>query len=580
MSSAKNFLSSFVLLLAFFLLAPLSSLAANLSLSPNTGVYTAGATFTVRATVDTAGKSINAAEGTLKFNPQELTVVSINRANSIFNLWVTEPTFSNTAGTISFSGGMPTGYTGSSGTIFSVTFRTVSASNPRVSITNGSVLANDGMGTNVLTSMNGGSYTVQAASTSPTPEVVEYVAPANTPAAPQVTSATHADEEEWYRTKNATLSWSLPAGVTSVRTLLDSIPSSVPTKVYEEPISSITLTDLDEGESYFHIQFKNADGWGRVTHYRLAVDTVAPKNFEISFSGEPDISSPIQTLALKAEDDTSNVRRYSIKIDDVEAYEFIDEEDTGMVTLPTLLPGYHSVIIEAFDEAGNSAVASFSFTISAFDKPVFTEYPSEINEEVIPVVRGLTRPNAVVEVTVLRIGAEPTVYTMTADEAGVFTLIPSGTFSTGVYELTARATDTFGAQSEVSEAIKIAVQQPGYVQIGSFLINILSVVIPLLAMTLLLIAGTWFMVMYLRRFRRRVTVESGEAVAIVAKEFTSLREMLATKQLALSDSRKTKKLTKAEEEVFATLDTALATAQNNIQKEVSDVQALVRSNDT
>src|SRR3990167_2971187 len=161
-------------------LAPLTSLAATLSLSPSTGVYTTGSTFTARVIVNTEGKPINAAEGTVKFNPAEITVVSVNRTGSIFNLWVTEPTFSNSAGTISFSGGMPSGYTGSAGTIFNITFRTTNASNAKVNITNGSVLANDGMGTNVLSSMNGGSYTISAASVSPAPEVVEYVAPANT----------------------------------------------------------------------------------------------------------------------------------------------------------------------------------------------------------------------------------------------------------------------------------------------------------------------------------------------------------------------------------------------------------------
>jgi len=64
-------------------------------------------------------------------------------------------------------------------------------------------------------------------------------------------------------------------------------------------------------------------------------------------------------------------------------------------------------------------------------------------------------------------------------------------------------------------------------------------------------------------------------VAIVFKEFASLRAVLAEKQLALSESRKTKKLTKAEENTFATLNEALQAAENNIQKEVGDVEGLV-----
>lgn len=557
------------------LLSPLTTFAATMSMSPATGVYSAGSTFTARVVVNSAGKSINAAEGTIKFNPQEVTVVSIDRSNSIFSLWVTEPSFSNSAGTVSFSGGLPTGYTGAAGTVFNITFRTTSASTARVSLTGGAVLANDGMGTNVLTSMNGGTYTIQAPSTSPTPEVVEYVAPANTPGAPQIESSTHADDESWYKAKTAVLSWTLPSGVTSVRTLLDESPSSVPTRVYESPISTITLNDLPEGESYFHLQFRNEDGWGRVSHYRLAVDTEAPSEFSLSLPEGADLSNPKQTLVVQVKDDASGVSRYQIKIDNEEPYEFIDEKNEKKIALKELAPGPHSIIVEAFDQAGNSTVSSFTLTLSAFDKPTFTEYPNEINEEVIPVVRGLTRPRAQVEVSVQKIGAEPTLYNLTSDDAGVFTLIPEGTFTQGVYELKARAIDEFGAQSETSETIRIAVQQPGYVQVGTFLINILSVVIPLLAMLVLLVLSVWFLVLYMRRFKGRVSVESKEALLILGREFTHLHEVLGAERERLTQAKKTKKLTKTEEEMFGSLENALKSAQSRVEKEVDDVEQLV-----
>ncbi len=557
------------------LLLPAVSSAATMSMSPATGVYSAGATFTARVVVNSAGKSINAAEGTIKFNPQEVTVVSVDRSNSIFSLWVTEPSFSNSAGTVTFSGGLPTGYTGSSGTVFNITFRTTNASTARVTLTGGAVLANDGMGTNVLSSMNGGTYTIQAPSTSPTPEVVEYVAPANTPGAPQIESSTHSDREGWYKTKNAVLSWTLPAGVTSVRTLLDESPSSVPTRVYETPISTITLNDLPEGESYFHLQFRNEDGWGRVSHYRLAVDTEAPSELALSLPEGADLSNPKQTLLVQVKDSASGVNRYAIKIDNEEAYEFLDEKNEQKIELKELDPGLHSVIVEAFDRAGNSTVSSFSLTLSAFDKPTFTEYPNEINEEVIPVVRGLTRPRAQVEVSVQKIGAEPTLYNLTADDSGVFTLIPEGTFTQGVYELTAKAIDEFGAQSETSETIRIAVQQPGYVQIGTFLINILSVVIPLLAMLVLLVLSMWFLVAYMRRFKGRVSTESQEALVILAREFAHLHEVLGQEQERLTQAKKTKKLSKAEEDMFVSLSGALKGAQTRVEKEVDDVEQLV-----
>jgi hypothetical protein len=571
----KVFILAATLSIAFLVL-PNYSKAATLSVSPATGVYTAGATFSARVIVNTTGQSINAAEGTLTFNPQELTVVAVDRAGSIFNLWVTEPTFSNTAGTISFSGGMPTGYTGASGSIFNVTFRTKTANTARVSLTGGSVLANDGRGTNVLTSMGGGTYTIQAPSTSPTPEVIEYVAPANTPAAPRVTSNTHSDTDTWYIRKSASLSWDLPPGITAVRTALDKSPNSIPTKLYDNPIKNIELNDLPESISYFHIQFKNEDGWGRVTHFKIAIDSEKPTSFEISSPENADLANPIQTLSLKTEDVTSGVIRYMIRVDNHEPYEYIDVEETGLISLKPLTPGYHTVIIEAFDRAGNSIIQNFSFTTTAFSNPEFTEYPNEINEDVIPVIRGNTRANATVEVTVTRIGAEPTIYNLVADETGVFTLIPEGTFSSGVYELVAKATDEFGAISELSNPIRIAVQQPGFIRVGSMIVSVLSVIIPLAAMVLLLVVASWFLLLYFRRFKRKISVESSEVATILDKEFTILFETLVTQRALLEESRKTKKLTKAEEGLFAILDSSLKQAQKKVEKEVADVERLVQ----
>ncbi len=566
-----------LILLALVSFSPVQSFAATLSVSPSTGVYTSGKTFTVKLVVNSEGKPINAAEGTLKFNPQEMTVVSIDKSASIFNLWVTEPTFSNSAGTITFSGGKPTGFTGSAGNIFNITFRTTSASNGRVSFSTGSVLANDGMGTNVLSGMNGGTYTIQAPSAQPEAEVVvvEYVAPANTPLAPKIQSSTHKDGE-WSKEKTVKFNWEVPTGITGLRTAFDSSPNTIPTKVYDSPIRDITLSDLSEGNSYFHLQFRNSEGWGKVSHFKLAIDTEKPESFIVKSPDDADFTNPKQILKLEVKDKTSPVKNFKIKIDENEAYDYVDEKASSTVELPELLPGYHSVVIEAFDGAGNSLVATHSFTILAFDRPVFTEYPSEINEEVIPVIRGNTRPNSQVEVTVQKIGAEPTTYNVTSDQGGVFTFIPEGTFTTGVYELSARSTDQLGAKSDQSETIRIAVQEPGYVQIGNFLINLLSVVIPLIALTLLMVLALWFGILRFRSVKRRVSVESTEALDIVHREFSNLQNSLHQYESEIIESRKTKKLTKAEDAMIQGMSKALAQAKSRVEKEVSDVEKIVK----
>lgn len=564
--------------LAYFTFVSVAQ-AATLSVSPGTGVYTSNSNFTVRVIVNTSGKPINAAEGTLSFNPSELSVVSVNRSGSIFNLWVAEPSFSNSGGTISFSGGLPSGYTGSSGNIMTVTFKAKGSGASKVSFSSASVLANDGAGTNVLTSMNGGTFTIQAAA--PTPEaeevIVEYVAPANTPGAPSVTSSTHADQKQWHTSKGAVLNWSVPDGVIAVRTLLDSRATAVPTKVYDSPIRTITLNDLDEGVSYFHVQFKNADGWGKVSHYRLAVDSQKPTEIKISKPENADTNNPEQQLLVEVTDATSDVTKFKVQVDGGEMFEVTRDNATGTIKLPSVGPGYHTVIIEAFDEAGNSIIGNYSFDVESFEKPIFTEYPQEINEQVIPVIKGTTRPNAIVEITLTKVGTEPVTYQVTADGSGVFTFIPEGKFSTGVYELKARATDAYGAQSLDSDTIRIAVQQSGFIRVGSLLVSYLSVIIPLIALAGLAVAGSWYMVMYLRRFRKQISRESSEALEILHREFTSLQAELRHQEALITESRKTKKLTKAEADMIMVLDKALVTSQRNVEKEINDVTKLANN---
>lgn len=553
--------------------------AATLKVSPNTGVYTAGTPFSVSVILNTEGKSVNAADGKLTFNTRELQVVSVTRASSIFNLWTEEPTFSNSAGTVSFGGGSPTGYKGGAGTIVSITFRPLGAGTPKVTFSSGSVLAADGMGTNVLTSMGSGSFTIAAKGETPAPE---YIPPANTPQAPKITSSTHPDQTAWYKEKSATLSWTVPSGVTAVRMLLDRTSGTVPTKVYEEALTKKTLEDLPEGISYFHLQLKNADGWGRIAEYKLAVDTEGPKNFTIT-EKPLDATNPAKVLIF-AFDDTSPIIEYKIQIDGKEPIVFTDTEQKKQYTLESLLPGYHTISVEAFDSAGNTAVASYSLTISAFEKPIFTEYPTRINTEVIPAIKGTTRPNATVTIEVVRVsdntilsvadGGTDNPYVIQSNAEGEFTFIPDTPFDTGVYTISAVARDAFGSVSEKSDTIKIIAEVPGYVAAGTVVINFLSVVVPIVSLLIVLIFGTWYLWHRLARWKRTVRKETFEAEERLSREFAEILKNLDVNVGELKESRKGK-LTKAELVLIERIESDLQSAQGKIRKEIEDIEHIV-----
>lgn len=139
--------------------APHVTFAASLFLSPASGVHDVGTTFSVVVSVGSPSQDMNATSGVISFPVDALEVVSISRTNSIISFWVQEPTFSNTQGSISFEGvALDQSFRGSNGRIFSVVFRAKQAGTAGVSFSSGSVLASDGLGTNILQTLSPGSY--------------------------------------------------------------------------------------------------------------------------------------------------------------------------------------------------------------------------------------------------------------------------------------------------------------------------------------------------------------------------------------------------------------------------------------
>lgn len=552
-------------------LVPAFASAATMSLSPGTGVYQVGGTWTTRVVVNTAGKPINAAEGTLSFNTSELQVLGISKGASIFSLWTIEPTFSNATGKVTFGGGSPQGYTGSAGTVMSITWKAKANGTPKVNFSSGSVLAADGQGTNVLTGMTGGTYTVSVASASPEPE---YVAPANTPGAPKIESGTHPDPEKWYTEPTAKLSWTLPSGVTAVRTLVDQNRGTIPTVVYEPAIREKEIPDLS-GENYFHIQFKNADGWGKATHYRLAVDTEKPSSFTIALDDSTE--SGAKRLKFDAKDSVSGIAKYSIQIDGGERTEWVDEKKDGLYTLPILTPGEHSVVAEAFDHAGNGLVSTITFAVQAFEAPVFTDYPSEFGENIIPVLKGTTKPDAKVFVALRKIGvasadAEREVI---ADGSGTFTYVADGRLSLGTYEATARAVLPDGTQSTVSDPIRLAVQESSFTRIGMSLIAILSIIVPLIALIVFLVIVALYGYHHTRRVSRRLRKEVTEAEETLAHEMGVVLAELRARVDELKDGKQGK-MSRAEVSLLNAVAREIETATNRVGKELEDVARIVR----
>ncbi len=152
----SNRLSLFVkvfvctLILGIGLLYTTGAHAATMSLNSSVVKVTEGSTFTVSASVNTQGKTINNAEASIIYPSDIVEVVSLGYGSSIFTLWAEVPSFSNSNGVISFNGGIPNpGYTGSGG-VLSITFRAKKVGNASIALSGVAIRENDGLGTNIF----------------------------------------------------------------------------------------------------------------------------------------------------------------------------------------------------------------------------------------------------------------------------------------------------------------------------------------------------------------------------------------------------------------------------------------------
>lgn len=378
-------IKNLLLIVGLFLVSVSSAFAADLSVSPSSGSYSAGQTFTVTLRAVPNGDSINAVESTLTFDPAVLSVVSVGKTGSAFSLWTTEPTFSNTAGTVTFGGGSPTPFTSTSNLI-SVTFRAVKEGSGTVGFKNSSILAADGRGTDVFKNATPGSFSVTAATTpTPTPtqptetKPTEETKPQNDqqaiiygdpPRAPEIGSQVFLDPEVWYNETEGLFSWTLPFDVNAIAVEITTDPANIPqdheTAVIDPPVEEFAVTKdiVKDGVQYVSINFKNQVGWGAVLNRKLKIDVTPPEPFAINVQpGTTPDSFPL--LRFDAKDVSSGVEKYELTVADKEPLIITPDEARLGYLLKELEDGTYTVKVVATDMAGNKRESSVAVLITA-----------------------------------------------------------------------------------------------------------------------------------------------------------------------------------------------------------------------
>lgn len=327
-------------------LHPLRASAAVLSLLPEKTSLEVGETFKVPVLLDTRGQEINAVEIELEFPADKLQVVSPNTGSSIIEIWAGQPKFNNSTGIIQMRGGIPNGLIISGGLVTTLEFRVKASGSASLQFKpTTKVLANDGFGTDVLTSAPG--------------IVLTAILPK--PQGPIVSSPTHSDQSRWYPNADVLFQWAADDGVEGYSYILNDEALFEPDTILEGQATSISYTALSSGTHFFHIRALRGGLWGGTTHFQVNIDAAPPAGFVIEAIPSNRTSDRQPVLKFFTTDAQSGMDHFEIKVislnptsaENAGSDTFFSEAQSPYV-LPVLELGDYDVIVRAYDKAHNS----------------------------------------------------------------------------------------------------------------------------------------------------------------------------------------------------------------------------------
>ena len=558
--------STLALLISTTIVTP-HAVAATLTLSSGTSA-TIGQTIQVPLVVSTEGNEVlNAVSAEVRFPAQLLTLQSISKTGSVMSFWAEEPTFSNSNGTASLQGIVPNpGWKGQNGNIVTLVFKVKASGTATISFSSASVLANDGLGTNILSK----TYPKTLSLGDSAPQATSPASISGAPLAPALTSSTHPDPSAWYNDADPLFSWKVPADVTAVRILYDKQPVSSPSVLYSPAIDRKQLSDVSEGVYYFHAQFQNANGWGAISHMRFQIDTMPPKQFVISVVRQSSESHPQAIISFETTDATSGINRYTVTVANA-APVMVQPNKAAKYPLPAGEPGQQTVVVKAYDKAGNTATDSIALAIVAIEPPTITAYSKQLASGDTFTVSGTTYPNASVAITIKNSSGDTDTESTVVDGVGNFSLTWTKRLSADAYSFTAVAKNAAGVASPPTEPRTFAVVGAPLSGWGSIALQYLLVTFAIIAAVALVVGVgyiLWFRLGHLRRRLKHMAVRSGRGVQY---DFERIMDDLHSLATLLHKAKQSRQLSKEEDVILETLKHHLKKMEDDILSRLEQI---------
>ncbi len=312
---------------------------ATLSFDPQVNIIDAAMPQRIAIKMQSGGEAINAVQTAVEYDPRLVRVIDISMTNSFCGQdFILEKNVDNKAGLAVVACGLPNpGFRGRGGIVAELLVEPLLPSEFTLRFADSTkVLANDGLGTNVLRQVTNGSYRTNFAGEINGTGVIPF-------------SSTHPNNERWYSSKTIAFSWPRH-GEAEYFYILDQSPktSAVNQKITSE--NNIFVDVARDGIYYFHVASRNKDGSaGPTSHFKVKIDSTLPVGAVIEANTAMARSGEVVRFKFSAQDETSGLQRnYYVKIDNSEFLPTLPE-----LSIAFSERGAHLLTLRVFDNAGN-----------------------------------------------------------------------------------------------------------------------------------------------------------------------------------------------------------------------------------
>ena len=216
------------------------------------------------------------------------------------------------------------------------------------------------------------------------------------------------------------------------------------------------IRDIKDGVWYFHLTKVMNDESKETLSYRIAVDTVAPKDFHVSEVARTVASDPTITISVNATDTLSGVDHYEFVLDGNSPSNWQDD-GTHVHKLQGVAVGKHQLVVSAVDKAGNKLAGNVEFTIENLATPTISLVNNTFIEGDKIILSLLSTPNTTLDIHISRANTSPITEEFTLDGTGKGTFTSAIPLQPGVYIVSALAHMPSGALSLESSQLSFDV---------------------------------------------------------------------------------------------------------------------------